>query len=71
MPARRPRQPALETRDVLAFPGDDYASPAISAIGPPRPRPAEAYDHGWPRYLYRDRREAFDVAALRRLCATS
>ena len=29
------------------------------------------YDHGWPRYLYRDRREAFDVAALRRLCATS
>jgi hypothetical protein len=62
----------LETRDVLAFLTDDYVlacdlGDRFSAL---RVLP-KRYDHGWPRYLYRDRREALDVADLRRLCATS
>ena len=62
----------LETSEVLAFLGDDYvlACDLGDRFAALRVLP-KRYDHGWPRYLYRDRREAFDVAALRRLCATS
>jgi len=62
----------LETRDVLAFLTDDYVLTcdlgdrfAALRVLPKR------YDHGWPRYLYRNRFQPLDVASLRRLCATS
>jgi hypothetical protein len=62
----------LETHAVLAFLTDDYvlACDLGDRFAALRVLP-KRYDHGWPRYLYRDRREPFDVAALRRLCATS
>ena len=57
---------------MLAFLTDDYvlACDLGDRFAPLRVLP-KRYDHGWPRYRYRNRSESFDVASLRRLCATS
>jgi hypothetical protein len=56
----------------MAAPLDDYvlACDLGDRFAPLRVLP-KRYDHGWPRYRYRNRSESFDVASLRRLCATS
>ena len=78
-PASRPTGPAfvianqpLESRSVLAFLTDDYvlACDLGERFAALRVLP-KRYDHGWPRYLYRNRQEGFDMASLRRLCAPS